>query len=209
VVLVAHQDALLQLVAIVDGAFPFEYVGDGFDALVIVRLGNCSRRHRQNIHANFLRANCSGRRARTVNPCLPTYAGLMMPLHHALVPTSDLPRGRPLLPDVLSFRPLRCPQSRFPAAWYLVTQHASFFEGSPGTSSMISSDIVGGARPSSTIDLCRRFPAGRANIGHSRSFGMVGFFGSPTAQLQTQKCHIEDTTLSRNHLQPLFRRLAF
>src|SRR5207244_1083064 len=66
---------------------------------------------------------------------------------------------------------------------------ASFSDGPPGTSAMISSAMCGGARPFCTTRLCERFPAGGRNIGHSRIFGTAGFFGSVTAQLQTQKCH--------------------
>jgi hypothetical protein len=34
-----HQYALLQSIAVIDGAFTFQQVGDGLDAFVIVRFG--------------------------------------------------------------------------------------------------------------------------------------------------------------------------
>ncbi len=52
------------------------------------------------------------------------------------------------------------------------------FRRGPSTCDMISSDIRGGRRPSSTGVLCWRFPAGRWNTGQSHNFGSARFFGS-------------------------------
>jgi hypothetical protein len=49
----AHQYALLERIAVVDGAFALEHIGNGFDALVVMRLGHRSRWHRQDIHADL------------------------------------------------------------------------------------------------------------------------------------------------------------
>jgi hypothetical protein len=38
----------------------FEHLDDGLDAFVVVRLGNRTRGNRQNIQADFLRADCFG-----------------------------------------------------------------------------------------------------------------------------------------------------
>ena len=62
--------------------------------------------------------------------------------------------------------------------------HASFSDGVPGTCSMISSEILGGARPSRITPGRRRLRAETWNMGQSRILGCEGFFGSATTQLQ-------------------------
>lgn len=74
--------------------------------------------------------------------------------------------------------------SSLPAA-ICCRSHNNFSDGPPGTSAMISSEIWGGARPSSGALLCWRFPTGARNIGQSRSFANAGFFGSATTPLLT------------------------
>jgi hypothetical protein len=47
-----------QFIPIIDRAFAFQKVSDGLNTLVIVDLRFCPGRHRQNVHANLLRAYC-------------------------------------------------------------------------------------------------------------------------------------------------------
>ena len=66
----AQQDALFQAVAVVHGAFALEHVGDGLDSLVVMGLGDGTGGHRQDVHADILRADRFGGRARAVGEAL-------------------------------------------------------------------------------------------------------------------------------------------
>src|SRR5215475_10295708 len=65
-----HHYALLQSIAVIDGAFTFQQVGDGLDTLVKVGLGARGRGHRQNIHTHLARTDGLGRCTGTVSEAL-------------------------------------------------------------------------------------------------------------------------------------------
>ena len=77
----AHQNALLQTVAVIDRAFALEKVSDRLDASMIVSLGPCSVGHRQDIHADVRRADRFSRGARTVDEALFADVRLAWPDH--------------------------------------------------------------------------------------------------------------------------------
>ena len=54
---VANVDATFQVLAIINGAIPFQQIRNCFDATVIMRVRASAVRHRQYIHANVLSAN--------------------------------------------------------------------------------------------------------------------------------------------------------
>jgi hypothetical protein len=65
-----HQHALLQIIAVIDGTFAMEHKSDGLNSLVMMRLGDRPGRHRQDVHADLLRTNRFGGRARAIGETL-------------------------------------------------------------------------------------------------------------------------------------------
>ena len=76
------------------------------------------------------------------------------------------------------------------ACRFCVCSHASFSEGVPCRCDISRSEILGSGRPSDTGRRCFRFPGDTWNMGQSRSFCCVGFFGSATTLLPTPRAFV-------------------
>src|SRR5262245_31841305 len=70
-----NRSAVLQALAVVDGAFAFKKVRNSLNASMIVGLCTRVRRHRQDVHANMCCAYSFGRCARTINEPLLAHIG--------------------------------------------------------------------------------------------------------------------------------------
>src|SRR5262245_33977739 len=92
--------ALLEIIAVIDGAFAFEHVSDRLDPLVIMRLGDGTGRHRQDVHADLLRADSFGGCAGTIGETLLAHIGLARLNHRYTV----MGRSRHSVSSVLSRR---------------------------------------------------------------------------------------------------------
>jgi hypothetical protein len=67
-----HQHSALQLISVVNCALALEHVSYRLNTLVEMSLGNHTGRHRQDVHANVLRADCLSRCTSPISePLLP------------------------------------------------------------------------------------------------------------------------------------------
>src|SRR5476651_661894 len=66
----AHDDTPFQVVAVINGAFALEQIGDGLDALMIVGFGPRAVRHRHDVHANLFGTHGFGGGAGAVSDAL-------------------------------------------------------------------------------------------------------------------------------------------